>query len=84
MTNIQKDVNNQPILSKIQEEEESRNLLEYCDLNRDENYFNFNNNRVLKILKSLQVRQKMYQGSLEDWRKYEKHSKSLTKGLESY
>ena len=81
MINIQKDVNNQPILSKIQEEEDSRNLLEYCDLNRDESYLNFNNNRILK---SLQVRQKMYQGSLEDWRKYENHSKSLTKDLESY
>ena len=81
MINIQKDVNNQPILSKIQEEEDSRNLLEYCDLNRDESYLNFNNNRILK---SLKVRQKMYQGSLEDWRKYENHSKSLTKDLESY
>ena len=84
MINIQKNLNNQPILSKIQEEKVWK-LLERFDLNWDENYLNFHNNKfVVRILRSFQTRKKMYQGSLGDFKKYEKYSKPLIKGLESY
>jgi len=84
MTNIHKDLNNQPILSKIQEKKVWK-LFERFDLNLDENYLNFHNNKaVVRILRSFQTRKKMYQGSLRDFKKYEKYSKPLIKGLESY
>jgi tetratricopeptide (TPR) repeat protein len=67
------------------QEVETQKLLEYCDLSWDENCLNFHNNkRAVKTVSSLQVRQKMYQGSSEDWKKYKKHLKPLIKGLESY
>ena len=60
-------------------------MLEYCDLDWDENCLNFHTNkRAVKTVSSLQVRQKMYQGSSDDWKKYEKHLESLIKGLEKY
>ena len=69
----------------VNQEEETRKLLEYCDLDWDENCLNFHTNkRAVKTVSSLQVRQKMYQGSSNDWKKYKKQLEPLTKGLEKY
>ena len=67
------------------QEEETRKLLEYCELDWDENCLNFHKNkRSVKTASSLQVREKMYQGSSEAWKKYESHLKPLIKGVSSY
>ena len=67
------------------QEEETRKLLEYCDLDWDENCLNFHSNkRPVKTASALQVRKKMYQGSSEAWKKYEAYLQPLIKGLDSY
>jgi len=67
------------------QEDETRKLLEYCDLDWDENCLNFHNNdRAVKTISSLQVRQKMYQGSSEDWKKHWAYIAPLIDGLKSY
>jgi len=54
------------------QEEETRKLLEYCELEWDENCLNFHKNkRAVKTASSSQVRDKMYQGSSDVWKKYE-------------
>ena len=66
------------------QEEETRKLLEYCELDWDENCLNFQDNkRAVKTVSSLQVRQKIYQGSSDVWKKYEANLKPLLKGLSS-
>ena len=55
----------------INQEEETRKLLDYCDLDWDENCLDFHKNkRAVKTVSSLQVRQKIYQGSSEAWKNY--------------
>ena len=67
------------------QEEETRKLLKYCELDWDENCLNFHKSkRVVKTASSLQVRQKMYQGSSEAWKKHEAYLQPLIKGLSSY
>ena len=67
------------------QEEETRKLLEYCELEWDDNCLNFHNSkRAVKTASALQVRQKMYQGSSEAWKKYEVHLKPLIKSLSAY
>ena len=67
------------------QEEETRKLLEYCDLDWDENCLNFHSNkRAVKTASALQVRKKMYQGSSEAWKKYEAYLQPLIKGLKSF
>ena len=67
------------------QEDETRKLLEYCDLDWDENCLNFHSNkRAVKTASALQVRKKMYQGSSEAWKKYEAYLQPLIKGLDSY
>ena len=67
------------------QEEETRKLLNYCDLDWDENCLNFHSNkRTVKTASSLQVREKMYQGSSEVWKKYETHLNPLINGLNYY
>jgi len=67
------------------QEEETRKLLEYCDLDWDENCLNFHKNeRAVKTASALQVREKMYQGSSDVWKKYEAYLKPLIKGLKSF
>ena len=66
------------------QEEETRSLLEYCELGWDENCLNFHTNkRAVKTASVLQVRKKMYQGSSEAWKKYEKNLEPLIKSLNS-
>jgi len=67
------------------QEEETKKLLKYCDLDWDENCLNFQDTkRAVKTASVLQVRQKMYQGSSEAWKKYEKFLQPLIDGLQSY
>ena len=67
------------------QEEETRKLLKYCELDWDENCLNFHTSkRVVKTASSLQVRQKMYQGSSEAWKKHEAYLQPLIKALSSY
>ena len=67
------------------QEEETRKLLEYCELDWDENCLNFHTNkRAVKTASSLQVREKMYQGSSEAWKKHEAYLQPLIKALNSY
>ena len=67
------------------QEEETRKLLKYCELDWDENCLNFHTtNRVVETASTLQVRQKMYQGSSEDWKKHEEYLQPLIKALSSY
>jgi hypothetical protein len=67
------------------QEEETRKLLKYCELDWDENCLNFHTSkRVVQTASALQVRQKMYQGSSEDWKKHEAYLQPLIKELNSY
>jgi hypothetical protein len=67
------------------QEEETRKLLQYCELDWDENCLNFHKNkRAVQTASSLQVRQKMYQGSSEAWKKHESYLQPLIKALSSY
>ena len=64
------------------QEMETRNLLKYCELDWDENCLNFHNSKTaIKTTSSMQVRQKMYQGSSEVWKKYASYLQPLIKGL---
>jgi tetratricopeptide (TPR) repeat protein len=66
----------------INQEPETRKLLEYCELDWDDNCLNFHTNkRAVKTTSSLQVRKKMYQGSSEVWKKYESYLKPLISNL---
>ena len=67
------------------QELETRKLLKYCELDWDENCLNFHTNKtVVKTTSSMQVRQKMFQGSSEAWKKYEAYLQPLIKGLSHY
>ncbi len=60
------------------QEEETRKLLAYCDLEWSEDCLNFHTNkRAVQTASSLQVREKMYQGSSEVWKKYESYLQPL-------
>jgi len=64
------------------QENQTKKILKYCELNWDENCLNFHANKsAVKTTSSMQVRQKMYQGSSEAWRKYEAYLQPLIKGL---
>ena len=67
------------------QKDETKKLLEHCDLEWDENCLNFHTNkRAIKTASASQVRKKMYQGSSEDWKKYEQNIQPLIRGLSSY
>ena len=66
----------------INQEKETKKLIKYCDLEWDENCLDFHNNqRGVLTASSAQVRKKMYQGSSEAWKQYEKNLQPLIKGL---
>ena len=69
----------------INQEYETRRMLEYCELDWDENCLKFYENKSeVKTTSALQVRQKMYQGSSEVWKKYESYLQTLISGLNYY
>ena len=66
----------------INQEEETRKLLKFCELDWDKNCLSFHKNkRAVSTTSTFQVRQKMYQGSSEVWKKHAAYLKPLLKGL---
>ncbi len=64
------------------QEEESRRLLEFCGLEWEERCLDFHKTkRAVKTASAEQVRKKMYKGSSEAWKKYEKHLYPLISNL---
>ena len=62
--------------------EETRKLLQYCELDWEDNCLNFHNNkRAVRTASATQVQNKMYQGSSEAWKRYEKYLQPLIKSL---
>ena len=54
------------------QESETRQLIEYLDLDWEENCLSpQNNTRSVATASNMQVRQKVYKGSSEQWKKYE-------------
>ena len=67
------------------QENETRKLLKYCDLDWDKNCLNFHQNqRQVKTPSTLQVRQKIYKGSSDAWKEHWAHIQPLINGLKSY
>jgi len=67
------------------QEEETKKLLQYCELDWDKNCLSFHKNkRAVQTASSIQVREKMYQGSSEAWKKHEAYLKPLIKALNAY
>ena len=66
----------------INQEKETRKLIKYCNLKWDKNCLDFHKNkRGVLTASSAQVRKKIYQGSSEAWKEYEKYLKPMIKGL---
>ncbi len=64
------------------QEEETRKLLEYCGLKWEDGCLAFEKTkRVVNTASAVQVRNKMYQGSSEAWRRFESHLGPLLEGL---
>ena len=69
----------------INQKIETQKLLKYCDLEWDENCLNFHKNTTaVKTTSAIQVKNKMYQGSSDVWKKYEAYLKPLLDGLNYY
>jgi hypothetical protein len=69
-------------LLTVNQESETRQLIEYLGLDWDENCLSpQNNTRSVATASSLQVRQKVYQGSSEQWKKYEPFLNGAFDGL---
>jgi tetratricopeptide (TPR) repeat protein len=69
----------------LNQESETRKLLEYCELDWDKNCLKFyENSRAVRTISALQVRKKMYQGSSKSWKKYSSHIQPLINALEKY
>ncbi len=64
------------------QEEETRKLLEYCNLDWEDRCLYFHNTeRAVRTASAVQVRQKMYKGSSEAWKKYEVYLQPLKNAL---
>ena len=64
------------------QEEETRKLLDFCDLEWEEQCLSFHKtDRKVATASSQQVRQKMYTGSSEAWKKFEPYLQPLINGL---
>ena len=64
------------------QEEETRRLLEFCNLEWEEQCLYFHETkRTVKTASAVQVRKKMYKGSSEAWRKYEGYLQPLINAL---
>ncbi len=59
-------------------------LLEYCELSKDDNCFNFhNNNRFVDTLSSNQVRKPMYKTSINKWDNYKDELKEIERIIDT-
>ncbi len=67
------------------QEEETRRLLQHVGLNWEGQCLEFHKTRrAVQTASVTQVRQKMYQGSSDEWRRYEGHLGSLVESLRDY
>jgi len=63
-------------------EEETRKLLNYCGLAWEDACLEFEKNkRAVRTASAAQVRQKIYKGSSEAWKRFEKHLVPLMEGI---
>ena len=68
----------------LNQEEETRLLLEACELEWEDSCLSFHETkRAVSTASSLQVRQKIYTGSSDAWRSFEDHIKPLIKSLQN-
>jgi len=59
-------------LLTVKQENETRNLIDYLDLDWDDEVLSpQNNSRIIMTASNAQVRKKVYQGSSQQWKKYE-------------
>ena len=66
----------------VNQEEETKKLLVHCDLEWDKNCLEFyKNDRVVKTMSTLQVREKIYQGSSENWKNYDNFLKPMIRNF---
>ena len=66
----------------VNQELETRKLIEYCELDWDESCLNFQkNSRVVETASVSQVRREMFQGSSENWKKYKQYLEPLVDKL---
>jgi hypothetical protein len=66
----------------VNQEPETRALLDYCELPWEDACLRFHENpRPVRTASSAQVRKPMYQGSSRDWKRYEKHLTPLKEAL---
>ena len=69
-------------LLTVNQESETRQLIDYLGLDWDENCLSpQNNTRSITTGSNLQVRQKVYQGSSEQWKKYKPFLNGAFDGL---
>ena len=67
------------------QEKQTQNLLKYCELEWDENCLKFyENETAVRTTSALQVKQKIYKGSSDVWKKYEDYLQPLVNGLNYY
>jgi len=67
------------------QEEETKKLLKYLELDWDKKCLNFfENDRAVKTPSTLQVRKKMYKGSSDAWKKHWTYIQPLIDGLNKY
>ena len=67
------------------QEDVTRKLFEYIGLNWEDQCLEFHKTRrAVQTASVAQVRQKMYQGSSDEWRKYEKHLGSMVELLRGF
>jgi hypothetical protein len=65
--------------------EETRKLLEHVGLDWEDQCLEFHKTqRAVKTASSLQVRQKMYRGSSDEWRHYETHLEPMIEALKGF
>ncbi len=65
------------------QKDESRRLLDFCGLEWQEECMQFHKTkRAVKTASLNQVRKKLYQGSSDEWKRYERHLRPLIKILE--
>ena len=66
------------------QDDETRKLLEYVGLAWEDQCLEFHKTeRAVQTSSAIQVRQEMYQGSSEEWRKYEKYLEPMIESLTS-
>lgn len=69
-------------LLTVNQESETRQLIEYLGLDWDENCLSpQNNTRSVATASNVQVRQKIYKGSSEQWKKYQPFLNGALDGL---